>query len=164
MRSDQLLILLNTQNRVGGFLKWAINNISWEVTGTPFLAAIKYGLKGAYEEEVPPATYGDVGSYDIRVPPRNPNARRGSGVYTLPFNATVDVVLQNANTLTPNNSEIHPWHLHGHEFWVLGYGDGIFDPVRDAATFNTRNPPLRNTVPLFPYGWTALRFVADNPG
>ena len=88
----------------------------------------------------------------------------GSGVYTFTFNSTVDVVLQNANTLTPNNSEIHPWHLHGHEFWVLGYGEGVFDPARHTATFNTKNPPLRNTVPLFPYGWTAIRFIANNPG
>ncbi|KAG6544093.1 hypothetical protein Mapa_014510 [Marchantia paleacea] len=26
------------------------------------------------------------------------------------------------------------------------------------------NPPRRNTVLLFPYGWTVIRFVADNPG
>ncbi|GLJ51148.1 hypothetical protein SUGI_1088710 [Cryptomeria japonica] len=26
------------------------------------------------------------------------------------------------------------------------------------------NPPLRNTVAVFPYGWTAIRFKADNPG
>ncbi|GFQ08644.1 l-ascorbate oxidase [Phtheirospermum japonicum] len=29
---------------------------------------------------------------------------------------------------------------------------------------NLHNPPLRHTEVIFPYGWTALRFVADNPG
>jgi FtsP/CotA-like multicopper oxidase with cupredoxin domain len=25
-------------------------------------------------------------------------------------------------------SEQHPWHLHGHSFWLLGYGQGPWDP------------------------------------
>ncbi|QCE01522.1 L-ascorbate oxidase [Vigna unguiculata] len=58
---------------------------------------------------------------------------------------------------------LHPWHLHGHEFWVLGYGEGKFEEG-DERKLNLRNPPLRNTVVVFPYGWSALRFRADNPG
>lgn len=84
-------------------------------------------------------------------------------VYRLNFNTTIDVILQNANTLSQNVSEIHPWHLHGHDFWVLGYGQGKFT-TKDADKFNLKNPPFRNTAVLYPYGWTALRFVADNPG
>eukprot|EP00253_Pinus_taeda_P027935 PITA_27935 len=99
MKPTRQLILLNTQNKINGFVKWAINNISL-----------------------------------------------------------------NANTLNANNSEIHPWHLHGHDFWILGYGDGAFDPLKDPKKYNLVNPPLRNTAVLFPYGWTALRFKADNPG
>ena len=165
-RSDEVLMLLNTQNRVDGRMRWAINNISWEAmaTGTPFLAAMKYGLMKGAAAHPPPRVYYGGGSYNIHMPPANANAKMESSVYTFAFNSTVDVVLQNANTLTPNNSEVHPWHLHGHEFWVLGYGEGVFDPARHTATFNTKNPPLRNTVPLFPYGWTAIRFIANNPG
>jgi FtsP/CotA-like multicopper oxidase with cupredoxin domain len=51
-----------------------------------------------------------------------------------------------------------------HDFWVLGYGDGKFDPETDAGKFNLRDPVIKNTVPLHPMGWTALRFRADNPG
>lgn len=82
----------------------------------------------------------------------------------LKFNTTIDIILQNANALGENVSEIHPWHLHGHNFWVLGYGDGKFDHKKDVEKFNLKNPPLRNTVVIFPYGWTAIRFVANNPG
>ena len=57
-----------------------------------------------------------------------------------------------------------PWHLHGHDFWVLGYGDGKFSADKDEKKLNLKNPPLRNSAIIFPYGWTALRFVADNPG
>ncbi|CAI0555481.1 unnamed protein product, partial [Linum tenue] len=71
---------------------------------------------------------------------------------------------QNANTMTPNNSESHPWHLHGHDFWVLGYGEGTYDSNRDPQYYNLVDPIMKNTVPLHPYGWTAIRFRADNPG
>ena len=66
--------------------------------------------------------------------------------------------------MTPNDSETHPWHLHGHDFWVLGYGMGKFDPFNDPKKYNLVNPIKKNTVPLHPYGWTAIRFQADNPG
>ncbi|PHT68489.1 hypothetical protein T459_27976 [Capsicum annuum] len=81
----------------------------------------------------------------------------------LKFNTTIDIILQNANALAKGASEIHPWHLHGNDFWVLGYGEGKYSE-KDVKKFNLKNPPLRNTTLIFPYGWTALRFVTDNPG
>ncbi|KAJ6987503.1 hypothetical protein NC653_020681 [Populus alba x Populus x berolinensis] len=30
-------------------------------------------------------------------------------------------------TLTANSSETHPWHLHRHDFWALGYGTGKYN-------------------------------------
>ncbi|KAJ1432125.1 Multicopper oxidase, type 1 [Sesbania bispinosa] len=102
--------------------------------------------------------------YDILNPPVNPNSNIGSGVYMFQMNQVVDVILQNANVLKGKISEIHPWHLHGHDVWVLGYGDGKFQPGDEKTKFNLKNPPLRNTAVIFPYGWTALRFKADNPG
>ncbi|KAK9937391.1 hypothetical protein M0R45_014185 [Rubus argutus] len=95
---------------------------------------------------------------------KNVNATSSNGLYRLKFNSTVDVVLQNANTMSVNNSETHPWHLHGHDFWVLGYGTGKFDVTKDVGKYNLANPIMKNTVPVHPYGWTALRFRADNPG
>ena len=86
-----------------------------------------------------------------------------SAAYRLALGSVVDVVLQNAVALN-NRSETHPWHLHGHDFWVLGYGEGRFEPGRDEAGFNLRDPVMKNTVALHPMGWTAVRFVADNPG
>ncbi|KAM5584817.1 hypothetical protein ABKV19_004262 [Rosa sericea] len=157
------ITLLNTQNKMnGGYTKWAINNVSLTLPPTPYLGSIKYGLKNAFSLVNPPENFPN--DYDVMKPPVNPNTTTGNGAYTLAINTTVDVILQNANALSENVSEIHPWHLHGHDFWVLGYGDGKFDPKRDERKFNLKNPPLRNTAVIFPYGWTALRFVADNPG
>ncbi|XP_022732291.1 L-ascorbate oxidase-like [Durio zibethinus] len=155
------IILLNTQNKIDGFTKWSINNVSLVLPPTPYLGSIKYGFNNAFDQKHPPDNYDN--NYDIMKPPVNPNSTHGNGIYTIDFNTTVDVILQNANALAKDVSEIHPWHLHGHDFWVLGYGEGKFRE-EDEKKFNLKNPPLRNTAVIFPYGWTALRFVADNPG
>ncbi|CAN4123196.1 unnamed protein product [Withania somnifera] len=147
--------------QIEGFTRWAINNISLVFPATPYLGSIKYGINNAFDTKSPPNTFSK--NYDITKPPPNPNSTYGNSIYMLEFNTTIDIILQNANALAENVSEIHPWHLHGHNFWVLGYGDGKFIK-RDVEKFNLKNPPLRNTVVLFPYGWTAIRFVADNPG
>jgi len=59
----------------------------------------------------------------------------------------------------------HPFHLHGHDFWVIGYGYGEVNE----SQYNNVNPTYRDTqvVPITPpdqKGWLNIRFVADNPG
>ncbi|PQQ04903.1 L-ascorbate oxidase isoform X1 [Prunus yedoensis var. nudiflora] len=120
-------------------------------------------LTEAFDQTSPPDGY-DFVNYDIYKTPNNTNATVSNGIYRLQFNTTVDLILQNANTRNPNNSETHPWHLHGHDFWVLGYGEGKFDMFNDPKKYNLVNPIMKNTVPVHRYGWTALRFRADNPG
>ncbi|VVB16913.1 unnamed protein product [Arabis nemorensis] len=161
-KSHDQLILLNTQNLIDNYTKWAINNVSLSVPATPYLGSIKYGIKSAYDLKSPGKTF--TNDYDIMKPPANPNTKKGSGIYNFPSGIVVDVILQNANVLKGKISEIHPWHLHGHDFWVLGYGEGKFRRGIDEKTYNLKNPPLRNTVVVYPFGWTALRFVTDNPG
>ncbi|KAK9166988.1 hypothetical protein Scep_002179 [Stephania cephalantha] len=159
---DRRIYLLNTQNKINGIIKWAINNVSLVLPSTPYLGSMKFGLRGTFDKQSPPDNFSN--DYDIMKPPTNPNSVHGSGVYMIEFNSTVDVILQNANALAENVSEIHPWHLHGHDFWVLGYGEGKFSENKDAKRLNMKNPPLRNTAVIFPYGWTAIRFITDNPG
>ncbi|XP_058787321.1 L-ascorbate oxidase [Vicia villosa] len=160
--SNQKILLLNTQNKIGDYTKWSINNVSLVLPVTPYLGSLKFKLKNTFDRKPPPRTY--PMDYDIFKNPVNPNTTTGNGVYIFQLNDIVDVVLQNANQLNGNGSEIHPWHLHGHDFWVLGYGDGKFIPGVDEKKFNLTRAPLRNTAVIFPYGWTALRFKADNPG
>ncbi|PAN12114.1 hypothetical protein PAHAL_2G243700 [Panicum hallii] len=162
-RADRTILLLNTQNKIDGRIKWALNNVSFTLPHTPYLVAMKNGLLGAFDQRPPPETYAHQ-TYDIYAVQKNPNTTTSNGLYRLRFGSVVDVVLQNANMLDANKSETHPWHLHGHDFWVLGYGIGRFDPAVHPATYNLRDPILKNTVAVHPYGWTALRFKADNPG
>ncbi|XP_024373525.1 L-ascorbate oxidase [Physcomitrium patens] len=161
-KCDRTLVLLGTQNEINGNVKWAVNNISYVHNATPTIAALKYKIKGV-NNPVPPPDF-PAESYNIFAPPSPPSATYGTPVYVFEKDDIVDVIVQNANTMTPNVSEIHPWHLHGHDFWVLGYGDGLYNASRDPASFNLVDPPLRNTVAVFPYGWVAFRYVADNPG
>ncbi|KAJ4782206.1 L-ascorbate oxidase [Rhynchospora pubera] len=160
-KADRLIQLLNTQNRIDGFIKWSLNNVSMVLPSTPYLGSLRYSLKGAFDQKKPRDRFG--ANYNVMKPPINPNTTTGSNLYEIKLNSTVDIILQNANALAENVSEIHPWHLHGHDFWVLGYGEGLFRK-KDVSRFNVENAPLRNTVVIFPYGWTAIRFVADNPG
>lgn len=63
---------------------------------------------------------------------------------------------------TRTAQEQHPFHLHGHHFWMLGTGMGYFNA--SSATLNTVNPIYRDTVTIPQGGWAAIRFVADKPG
>ncbi|KAL2531494.1 Cupredoxin superfamily protein [Abeliophyllum distichum] len=161
--SDRVIVMLNTQNRINGNVRWSINNISFNLPHTPYLISLKHNLLHTFDQSPLPEGY-DFANYDIYSIAKNVNATASSGIYKLKFNTTVDIILQNANTMNLNNSETHPWHLHGHDFWVVGYGKGKFDKFKDPKNYNLVNPIMKNTVPVHPYGWTALRFQANNPG
>ncbi|KAB1202100.1 L-ascorbate oxidase [Morella rubra] len=161
--SERLIVLLNTQNLIDGRNRWSLNNRSLTFPATPYLIALKEGFTDAFDQNPPPDSY-DREHYDIYSVAEYVSANASNAIYRIGFNTTVDIVLQNANTMTKDTSETHPWHMHGQDFWVLGFGDGKFNPLNDTENFNFADPIMKNTVPLYPYGWTALRFRADNPG
>uniref|UniRef100_A0A0D9WRC4 L-ascorbate oxidase n=1 Tax=Leersia perrieri TaxID=77586 RepID=A0A0D9WRC4_9ORYZ len=161
--ADPQIVLLNTQNLMDGHYKWSINNASLTLPATPYLAAFRHGVE-AHEFDAstePPENFPT--GYDVMKPPANNATTVSDRVFRLrQHGAVVDVVIQNANMLKEEVSETHPWHLHCHDFWVLGYGDGLFDG--DKTKLNLADPPLRNTAMVFPHGWTVLRFIANNTG
>jgi FtsP/CotA-like multicopper oxidase with cupredoxin domain len=58
----------------------------------------------------------------------------------------------------------HPFHLHGHVFWIMQQGAGAFDWAAYQAGLNVTNPLRRDTLTVEAYGWSLIRFRADNPG
>ncbi|GLT63538.1 hypothetical protein SLA2020_360970 [Shorea laevis] len=82
-------------------------------------------------------------------------------LFTVPYGARIEIVLQDTNFLNPEN---HPIHVHGHNFFIVGSGFGNFDIARDPARYNLIDPPERNTVAVPKGGWAAIRIKADNPG
>ncbi|KAI8824886.1 Cupredoxin [Fimicolochytrium jonesii] len=94
-----------------------------------------------------------------------------SNVFELKRHDVVDLIVINYD------GGEHPWHLHGHTFWIMGQGTATaFSQI--PKTFPTTNPPRRDVVTLQAcdldptsgdcaagnFGYTVLRFVADNPG
>jgi hypothetical protein len=82
-------------------------------------------------------------------------------VITIPPSVgVVDVLL---NSL---DEGAHPFHLHGHQFWIMATGatgDFNWDSYSNGR-LNVSNPMRRDTMTVDAYGWALIRFRADNPG
>jgi FtsP/CotA-like multicopper oxidase with cupredoxin domain len=79
----------------------------------------------------------------------------------------VDIVINNLD------EKGHPFHLHGHEFYVLAtYGAkrlwGSYNPfvagIPPGGEYNLENPVRKDTVYIPRRGYAVLRFKADNEG
>jgi FtsP/CotA-like multicopper oxidase with cupredoxin domain len=88
-----------------------------------------------------------------RVNPDSLAADQVPFVYDKP--GVIEIIL-----LNPNNAS-HPFHLHGHNFQILGIGDGF---KVDKSKLNKINPIRRDTVTAPGNSWVVLRYVVDNPG
>ncbi|WPH00920.1 multicopper oxidase [Acrodontium crateriforme] len=65
---------------------------------------------------------------------------------------------------SPYDVEVpHPIHLHGHDFYILGTGQGQYTNANSGA-LNYINPTRRDTAILPGGEWLALVFQTDNPG
>jgi laccase len=138
----------------------SVNNVSFVLPSVALLQAHFFGQSnGVYTTDFPATplvTFNYTGT-----PPNNTNVSNSTRVLVLPFNASVEVVLQDTSIL---GAESHPLHLHGFNFFVVGQGFGNYDPNKDPASFNLVDPVERNTAGVPAGGWMAIRFLADNPG
>jgi iron transport multicopper oxidase len=53
----------------------------------------------------------------------------------------------------------HPFHLHGHNFWVISTSE-----YSDAESLYVGDYLQRDTLSVPALGWAKIRFVANNPG
>ncbi|XP_022145539.1 laccase-17-like [Momordica charantia] len=141
-------------------LSASINNVTFVQPNTALLQAHFFNQSnGVYTADFPanpPFKFNYTGTA-----PKNSMVSRGTKVAVVPYNATVEVVMQDTSIIA---AESHPLHLHGFNFFVVGQGFGNFDPNKDPPKFNLADPAERNTVGVPSGGWVAIRFVADNPG
>ncbi|KAM7502582.1 hypothetical protein LguiB_001486 [Lonicera macranthoides] len=93
-------------------------------------------------------------------PPNNTFVSNGTKLVVLPYNTSVELVMQDTSIL---GAESHPLHLHGFNFFIVGQGFGNYDASKDPTKFNLVDPMERNTVGVPSGGWVAIRFLADNP-
>ncbi|KAL9239041.1 hypothetical protein vseg_013397 [Gypsophila vaccaria] len=137
----------------------SINNVTFIMPKVALLQAHYFNIKGVFTDDFPknpPHVYNFTGTG-----PKNLQTNNGTKVYRLPYNATVQLVLQDTGVISPEN---HPVHLHGFNFFTVGRGLGNYNPNKDPAKFNLIDPVERNTIGVPSGGWIAIRFRADNPG
>ncbi|XP_034676688.1 laccase-15-like [Vitis riparia] len=139
----------------------SINNISFHTPTIDILEAYYYNISGVYGDKfpsVPPVVF-DFTAYYLPLIYQLPSA--GTEVRVLDYNSTVEIVLQGTNLVA---GVTHPMHLHGHSFYVVGWGLGNFDENWDPLHYNLVDPPHQNTISVPKNGWVAIRFQASNPG
>ncbi|CAH9115654.1 unnamed protein product [Cuscuta epithymum] len=140
----------------------SVNNVSFTTPTTALLQTHYFRKSNAARvfttdfPSVPLVPFNYTGT-----PPNNTMVAKGTKLVVVPFNATVELVLQDTSILS---AESHPLHLHGHNFYVVGMGFGNFDRKKDPAKYNLVDPVERNTIGVPAGGWVTLRFRADNPG
>jgi FtsP/CotA-like multicopper oxidase with cupredoxin domain len=166
---NQVFLIENDGRQTG--IAWGLNNITFAfTTPEPLIGmAVKAAKENGWPTEIPgtidlpqnPATPWNYSlpAGSLGLPGQNAGGN-GISVIRANYNQVFDIILQNTNMPT----DPHPWHMHGHSFWVIGGGKGIFDAEKDVPKFNLKNPVLRDTVDMWSNGWTAIRFIAINPG
>ncbi|CAL1385650.1 unnamed protein product [Linum trigynum] len=137
----------------------SINNVTFVMPTTALLQAHFFKQKGVFTTDFPanpPHVFNYTGT-----PPANLATTKGTKVYRLAYNSTVQLVMQDTGIVSPEN---HPIHLHGFNFFAVGRGIGNYNPKTDPKKFNLVDPVERNTIGVPTGGWVAIRFRADNPG
>ncbi|KAL2485208.1 Laccase-17 [Abeliophyllum distichum] len=141
-------------------LEASVNNVSFVMPTTALLQSHFFNQsRGVYTTDFPtnpPFKFNYTGN-----PPNNIMVTGGTKVAVLPFNTSVELVMQDTSII---GAESHPLHLHGFNFFVVGLGFGNYNSKTDPAKFNLVDPAERNTVGVPSGGWVAIRFLADNPG
>lgn len=146
----------------GSRLSSSLNNVSFEAPSIDILQAYYRNIQGVFETDFP-LEPPEVFNYTADRTPRNALVPlRATKARVLDFDSNVEIVFQGTNVL--GSAENHPLHLHGYNFYVVGYGFGNFNNVTDPSGYNLVDPPEMNTVPVPRNGWAAVRFKADNPG
>ncbi|KAJ0571781.1 putative laccase [Helianthus annuus] len=145
----------------GTRLAASMNNISFEFPLVDILEAYYYHINGVFSTRfpsVPPLYYNFT---DTNLPAILLTPKRATKVKVIEYNTTVEVVFQGTALVAGLD---HPMHLHGFNFYVVGWGFGNFDEKKDPLNYNLVDPPFRNTVLVPINGWAAIRFKAHNPG
>ncbi|CAA7032274.1 unnamed protein product [Microthlaspi erraticum] len=138
-----------------------INNVTFTMPKTALLQAHFFNIPHVFTDDFPAKPLNPYNYTETLDQSVNAATMKGTKLYRLPYNATVQIVLQNTAMIL---SENHPIHLHGFNFFEVGRGLGNFNPEKDPKMFNLVDPVERNTVGVPAGGWTAIRFIADNPG
>ncbi|OAV96101.1 L-ascorbate oxidase [Puccinia triticina 1-1 BBBD Race 1] len=158
----------------GQQLKMPDGHIYWFVNGEKYVETqpkVPF-LVRAYTSKLKP---------DYKAAEENNGFDKKLGAYPIKFNDVVEIVIVNQAS-SAGTSEIHPWHLHGQEFYVVAHGTGEFTKAKLAeAEAHPKRHIRRDTEIIFASqrgasytgttvtpgmvtGWMVLRMKARTPG
>ncbi|KAH9325257.1 hypothetical protein KI387_005435 [Taxus chinensis] len=144
----------------GGRFSASVNNQSFLHPEIALLQAAYHNISEVFTPDFPSRPPHKFNYTDLKLS-LNMNPEFSTRVKVIPYNANVELILQDTGMMGTEN---HPIHIHGFNFFVVGEGFGNYDPTNDPVSFNLVDPPMRNTIGVPTGGWAALRFKADNPG
>ncbi|KAJ5775187.1 uncharacterized protein N7511_000198 [Penicillium nucicola] len=131
-------IVLNTGSReINGVQRFTVNNETYMPPKVPTLyTANTVGPDLASNPEV----YGQVNPFVVK------------------YGDIVEIVINN------HHNNLHPWHLHGHQFQVLQRSPPDAGDYTSLGPNVSQTPVRRDTIMVQNNGHAVLRFRADNPG
>jgi L-ascorbate oxidase len=148
---DREIIIKSSLKDIDGYAKFTVNDVLYKDPKINFLKQIRNGV----------------------------NISNHPGVYEIIKGERVQIVFQNEFG-DDGVCEQHPWHTHGHTFYIVGEGPDEYNSKTAKPIFDhniARNKvQFRDVLTIFPNrsdskteggtpcGWVAIRFVADNPG
>lgn len=123
-----------------------INGSSWIMSNVPTL---NQAVKGLHENNSTFSTAGVSSAFTAN-----------QYVIDVPSATVVDLLVTNFDDGS------HPFHLHGHHFWIIASSP---DQYFDWSTYHALNTTMpnrmhRDTLMIDAYGWALIRFEATNPG
>lgn len=135
---DHQIILDTFSTEINGIKRFTVNNKTYLPQDVPTLyTANTIG----HELSSNPKVYGQVNPFVVK------------------HGEVVEIVINN------HHNNLHPWHLHGHQFQVLqrsavdgGYFTGQY--YQNVS----QTPMRRDTIMVQNHGHVVIRFRADNPG
>ena len=139
----------------------SVNNNTFENPRIDILEAYYRGINGVFGDDFPKFPPVAFDFTNRTIPPEYRRSMNATKVKVLEYNSTVELVFQGTNLVAGID---HPMHLHGYSFYVVGWGFGNFDKIKDPLKYNLVDPPLQNTIAIPKNGWAAIRFKAKNPG
>ncbi|KAK7263077.1 hypothetical protein RJT34_30661 [Clitoria ternatea] len=141
------LQLANSKATINGKLRYAVNGISYLNPKTPLKIADWFNISGVFDlntiKDVPPSP-GTL-------------AKQGTSVVGFTLHDFAEIIFQN------NEKFIQSWHMDGSSFYIVGYGDGVWNSD-SRKTYNLVDGITRHTIQVYPNSWSAIRVSLDNKG
>nr|ABV89619.1 Sku5-like 11 [Brassica rapa] len=141
--------LVNTQGKVDGKLRFALNGVSHTEPETPLKLAEYFGISDKVFK------YDTI--TDDPTPEQIKNIKIEPNVLNITHRTFVEVVFEN------HEKSVQSWHLDGYSFFSVAVEPGTWTPEK-RKNYNLLDAVSRHTVQVYPKCWAAILLTFDNCG